>query len=212
MTPNGRIRSRNGCLSCKARKKKCDEVKPRCAACRRNQLVCEWSEWVFDKVDCRNDASQGASGRLSLPYGAGSRTLSIPPSVPILYAGSGRPCALTPLSALLLGHYLAETAGILVMMPSDSNPCVTILLPLGHTDDLLMHGLLAVSGAHMAYRENDKTEVAEAAILHYTLLLRQLRAELSSLREHDSEKMERLLRVLLILCQYEVSTGSRHVK
>ena len=199
-------------MTCKARKKKCDEVKPRCAACRRNQLACEWPEWALSKVNGGHSASLGSIGCLSLPHGAGSSTLSIPPPVPILYAGSSRPCALTPFSVLLLRHYLAETAGLLAMAPSGSNPFVTILLPLGHADDLLMHGLLAVSGAHMAYREKDKTDVAEAAGLHYTLLLSRLRVEISSLREDDSEKMESLLRVLLILCQYEVSIASQHVQ
>lgn len=31
-----------GCLSCKARKKRCDETKPRCRGCQRNFLVCAW--------------------------------------------------------------------------------------------------------------------------------------------------------------------------
>ncbi|KAL3474257.1 fungal-specific transcription factor domain-containing protein [Aspergillus californicus] len=35
-------RSRAGCLSCKRRKKKCDEVRPRCADCRRLNLPCHW--------------------------------------------------------------------------------------------------------------------------------------------------------------------------
>ncbi|GAB7366032.1 hypothetical protein MBLNU230_g7355t1 [Neophaeotheca triangularis] len=148
-----------------------------------------------------------SSSRLSMPHVVDSNTLSIPPPLPFLYAGSGRPGTLTPVSVLLLGHYLAETAGILAMAPSSSNPLVTVLLPLGHADDLLMHGLLAVSGAHMACREKDRTDVAEAACLHYTLILSRLRVEFSSLREDDSDKMERLLRVLLVLCQYEAISG-----
>jgi hypothetical protein len=96
---------------------------------------------------------------------------------------------------------LAETAAILVMAPSNRNPCVTILLPLGHADDLLMHGLLALSGAHLSY---NKMDIADTASLHYSLLVSQLRVEFSSLRADDAEKMERLLRVLLIMCQYEV--------
>ncbi|KAJ5689844.1 hypothetical protein N7462_004236 [Penicillium macrosclerotiorum] len=35
-------RSRGGCLSCKARKKKCDETRPRCSDCRRLNLPCQW--------------------------------------------------------------------------------------------------------------------------------------------------------------------------
>jgi len=35
-------RTRNGCLSCRSRRKKCDEKKPCCAACIRNKLSCKW--------------------------------------------------------------------------------------------------------------------------------------------------------------------------
>lgn len=35
-------RSRAGCLSCRERKKKCDETHPRCSDCRRLNLPCRW--------------------------------------------------------------------------------------------------------------------------------------------------------------------------
>ncbi|ORX39100.1 fungal-specific transcription factor domain-domain-containing protein [Kockovaella imperatae] len=35
-------RTRMACLTCKARKKRCDLVRPRCAACTRLSLYCEW--------------------------------------------------------------------------------------------------------------------------------------------------------------------------
>ncbi|CDF91581.1 ZYBA0S12-02212g1_1 [Zygosaccharomyces bailii CLIB 213] len=35
-------RSKSGCLTCRNRKKKCDEVKPCCKGCRRNFLQCVW--------------------------------------------------------------------------------------------------------------------------------------------------------------------------
>lgn len=36
------LRVRTGCLTCRARKKKCDEGKPICMGCIRNQLQCRW--------------------------------------------------------------------------------------------------------------------------------------------------------------------------
>ncbi|KAE8313960.1 fungal-specific transcription factor domain-containing protein [Aspergillus transmontanensis] len=35
-------RSRTGCLTCRRRKKKCDERHPVCSGCDRNRLPCEW--------------------------------------------------------------------------------------------------------------------------------------------------------------------------
>ncbi|KAF1812578.1 hypothetical protein P152DRAFT_397202 [Eremomyces bilateralis CBS 781.70] len=35
-------RVKTGCFTCRRRKKKCDETKPRCAGCRRNHENCQW--------------------------------------------------------------------------------------------------------------------------------------------------------------------------
>lgn len=137
--------------------------------------------------------------------GVMSSTTRISPPVPVVHAGSQRPCSLTAQSVILLSHYLRETAGCIGMPPLANNPYVTILLPLGYADDLLMHALLAVSGAHLTYREPDSVELAAATELHYSRLVAQLRFEFSHLRENDIEKQERLLRVLLVACHYEVS-------
>lgn len=36
------LRVRTGCLTCRVRKKKCDERKPVCTGCSRNHLTCHW--------------------------------------------------------------------------------------------------------------------------------------------------------------------------
>ncbi|KAI9933503.1 hypothetical protein ASPWEDRAFT_114939 [Aspergillus wentii DTO 134E9] len=36
------VRVRTGCLTCRRRKKKCDESRPTCGGCVRNKLGCEW--------------------------------------------------------------------------------------------------------------------------------------------------------------------------
>lgn len=39
-------RSRGGCLCCKRRKKKCDEIKPICGSCKRLKFKCEFKELI----------------------------------------------------------------------------------------------------------------------------------------------------------------------
>lgn len=41
-------RSKSGCLNCKKRKKKCDEIKPICTGCLNRNLVCEYKQ--FDDI------------------------------------------------------------------------------------------------------------------------------------------------------------------
>lgn len=38
-----KVYSRDGCIVCKARRKKCDEVRPECGACVRMKLPCAYS-------------------------------------------------------------------------------------------------------------------------------------------------------------------------
>ncbi|RYP13524.1 hypothetical protein DL765_006846 [Monosporascus sp. GIB2] len=44
------LRVRTGCLTCRARKKKCDESKPLCSGCKRNKLACRWATSAQDHV------------------------------------------------------------------------------------------------------------------------------------------------------------------
>jgi hypothetical protein len=195
-------RTRTGCLTCRSRKKKCDQVKPRCAGCRRNVLTCEWpAPPAAIAPRSRSPEMKGSDGTVVI-----RRTVQIPPPVPILHAGgSERPCALHPQSVSLLSHYLRETASSFAMTRLESNPFITILLPLGYTDDLLMHGLLAVSGAHLAYKEPGSLEIANATWQHYSKLISGLRTEFALLQHDDMERMERLLSVLMVASHYEVS-------
>ena len=125
-----------------------------------------------------------------------------------LAGGSERACTLTPQSVMLLSHYIRETAGHFAMTPMRDNPFVSILLPLGYADDLLMHSMLALSGAHLAFNEPDNVEIATATRLHYSRLISGLRQEFALLQEDDAERKERLLRVLMVMCHYEVSLTS----
>lgn len=100
------------------------------------------------------------------------------------------------------------------MTPVQNSPFVTMLIPLGYTDGLLMHGLLALSGSHLTYRKPDDIRLALATSLHYSRLVTGLRIELANLQEDDIEKKQRLLRVLLVASHYEVRDQhmtSRHL-
>lgn len=62
MPPDRRVqrifRVRTGCLTCRRRKKKCDETHPICAGCRRNDLSCQWPPDVLGKRDSLEDEAQ----------------------------------------------------------------------------------------------------------------------------------------------------------
>ncbi|KAF7529214.1 hypothetical protein G7054_g9913 [Neopestalotiopsis clavispora] len=59
------FRVRTGCLTCRTRKKKCDEVKPICAGCSRNHLTCKWPSHPNPP---RSQHDHNGSGKRSGPH------------------------------------------------------------------------------------------------------------------------------------------------
>lgn len=56
-----RTRTRAGCLSCRRRKKKCDQRKPRCLPCERNQIPCTWASIPQLSKDANQKLAQAAA-------------------------------------------------------------------------------------------------------------------------------------------------------
>lgn len=55
-----RLRSKTGCLICRARKKKCDETHPTCTYCEKRGLECEWEIKKYEVPG----SNKGARGRV----------------------------------------------------------------------------------------------------------------------------------------------------
>lgn len=224
-------RSRHGCLTCRRRKKKCDEIAPLCTNCARKDLECTWP--VLDTQRCPKQAHSGSgvppqpAAEPAAPAGHSSRTRSsLPPvhsedkdqpwkigTVPCgirwdatlgAFTGPERACSKTPLSVRFLEHYLAETGAMLAMAPPSKSPFITSLIPAAYTDDLLMHTMLALSGAHLGFKQSTN-EITRATWGHYLLVIRSIREEVGNTGlQHDPAKTVRLLLVLVMLCHYEV--------
>ncbi|KAK7749300.1 hypothetical protein SLS62_008269 [Diatrype stigma] len=80
------LRVRTGCLTCRARKKKCDEAKPVCAGCKRNKLTCQWptpQDHVHVRPASRDSGNvsprqRGSGHKLPSPSIAGSIEATTP--------------------------------------------------------------------------------------------------------------------------------------
>ncbi|KAF4536393.1 uncharacterized protein LTHEOB_2154 [Lasiodiplodia theobromae] len=79
-------------------------------------------------------------------------------------------------------------------------------------DDLLMHAMLAVSGAHLSFKQPENDEVIQATMSHYNAVIRSIRQEIGQPDlQSDAVKTTRLLLVLIMLCHYEVLSGNTAV-
>ncbi|OJJ30000.1 hypothetical protein ASPWEDRAFT_121806 [Aspergillus wentii DTO 134E9] len=141
-------RSRGGCFSCKSRKKKCDEVKPRCSDCRRLNLPCRW-----------NEPTEASDIVLSSPLSDDTIDEPIvdpifddifPDTISLLsLPGSTNPHLRTDDDRSLFNHYLHTVARALSRSDNpDGNPFLAILLPIAAASDAVSSSILALSGCH----------------------------------------------------------------
>ncbi|KAH7207322.1 fungal-specific transcription factor domain-containing protein [Fusarium oxysporum] len=175
-------RSRTGCLNCRHRKKKCSEEKPQCRGCSRNNLHCAWPQ----------DMNEKAITPPPPPL----------PKDPIASTDEGP----SPESLLLLQHYITTTASMLPM-PLKGNPFLSEIIPIASVDDMVMHGVLVISGAHMNFGNMSSGPIGEATLGHYSMLIHQLVIEVSDHKGSCVNKLARLLLVLVMLCHFEAISG-----
>ncbi|KAK9238149.1 C6 zinc finger domain protein [Lipomyces kononenkoae] len=74
--------SSKGCLTCRARRKKCDKVKPKCVACDRNVLICVYPDDSHLGAEMSNFTARAYSEMSNLVKS--QRTDSIHRSIPLL--------------------------------------------------------------------------------------------------------------------------------
>lgn len=66
------LRVRTGCLTCRRRKKKCDEAKPVCSGCDRNKLECSWPRPHEIRRPGRSSATAENTNRDATPGRSGN--------------------------------------------------------------------------------------------------------------------------------------------
>ncbi|KAJ5526920.1 hypothetical protein N7513_011079 [Penicillium frequentans] len=209
-------RSRLGCLSCRRRKKKCDEQKPICTACLRNSLGCLWPDsspqggltpqlQAFDTRAIEDARALAFVAHPNFPIG----------SIPSCPSNFALPGSISSVSQTwrLLDHYLKDTANRLSCLQDGQNPFLHTLLPAALNDELLMNSVLALSGAHMMQRipQLDR-EMQTLTWLSYNRALKQLRVALSTDFSAGTsvDAAWRALLVVLIFYLLEATRGTDH--
>ncbi|KAJ5601871.1 hypothetical protein N7510_011405 [Penicillium lagena] len=139
-TPGGQVkvtkgRSKTGCITCRRRKKKCDETKPACLNCQKNAVVCEgyppkeiWKSGRQKQADART-----------------SSLAAVPRHLPLLIDGIE-----TDIDRRFLDHFVYGFSRVLTLINDDSNPFKEILLPMATQHRGLMHSLMCLSGSHLS--------------------------------------------------------------
>ncbi|OCK94268.1 uncharacterized protein K441DRAFT_561812 [Cenococcum geophilum 1.58] len=153
--PKGR--SKTGCITCRRRKKKCDETKPHCVHCQKNNVHCEG----YPPKEYWKSGKQRAA----------EVSFDRPRDLPILIEGVE-----TDLDRYFLDHFNFNVSRVLSLFTDKQNPFKEILLPMAIRHRGLMHSLLCLSGSHLSSREPNSS-FQERQIHHFDCALRNLRTD-----------------------------------
>ncbi|KAM0155342.1 hypothetical protein ACHAQE_006792 [Botrytis cinerea] len=129
-------RSKTGCVTCRRRKKKCDEAKPRCLNCEKNAVVCEGYPERQVWKSGKEKAEEARLRRISIP----NITLQ-----PVIHGVE------TSGDKVFFEHYIYRLSHIFTVEGADKNAFKDQLLPMAVQHAGLMHSILALSSKHIDY-------------------------------------------------------------
>ncbi|KAI1331562.1 hypothetical protein F5Y16DRAFT_271003 [Xylariaceae sp. FL0255] len=129
-------RSKTGCITCRKRKKKCDEAKPRCLNCEKNAVVCEgYHEKTLWKSG-REKAEEERQRKQSLPH------ITLQP----IFQGVE-----TTEDRIFFSHYIAHLSGVLTVEGQHKNAFKDMLLQMAVEHRALMHSILSLASKHIDF-------------------------------------------------------------
>ncbi|EKD21140.1 C6 transcription factor OefC [Drepanopeziza brunnea f. sp. 'multigermtubi' MB_m1] len=189
-------RTRTGCLTCRKRKVKCDEVKPVCERCTRLQRECIWSGDDLQLAPCHR------------PQPAGSASISIATSTSAepslqLSSLSGQNFVvefpnLNRHTVSYMHHFITFCCRFLAYSnDNEGNPFQEDLIPLASSSPALLHSMTAVAASHLSRGQPQHLITAANS---YALALRELNATLS---DPVVARSDSTLGACLLLCVYE---------
>jgi hypothetical protein len=190
------IRSETGCATCRRRKKRCDERKPGCLACEKNNVVCEGydpkQQWRGGKE--RTVAIQANN--------------QIPPSLPLLVNGVDG-----EVDQLFFQHFICNISKVL-SVNDYQNPFLEHIVPMSMSHTGLMHSLLSLSGSCLVAKSpNINWAWAERQTYHVGKAMGLLSQELQDINEakasQDALISNPSIAQTLILCLETVCSGDR---
>ncbi|KAL2835323.1 hypothetical protein BJY01DRAFT_252790 [Aspergillus pseudoustus] len=191
-------KSRNGCMECKRRRIKCDEIKPSCSRCilTRQDCIYQPTSPTTQAQSAANASEQSLEPSLFLPPPSPRSAVSPSPSPsyemprlsPVPFVGPVQHFDFDTTDAGLYHHYLLHTSRTLTDNQQDFHALQICMPTLALRSKTVYHSILAVSAAcmccDMIYKDpppdiSTVSNVLMTGYYHYNLASERLRELIS---------------------------------
>ncbi|CDM30422.1 transcriptional regulator family: Fungal Specific TF [Penicillium roqueforti] len=214
-------RSFTGCKRCKARRQKCDELRPNCGRCQTAGEQCQyamqlqWGGRAFSRS--RFGACVGTGGMQRLEYSPGEFIYTTKTAVQSASAKTGSDLTLSqpvdPFSSLsssqkaLLHHFINDASQITACHSGMQQDITRMLIPMALQTPSLLYATTALSAIHIQALHNQSETVKSAPDIArlMALSLEHFRTELQNPSSKDPEALVATARTL---CLAEIHSGA----
>ncbi|KAH8811157.1 fungal-specific transcription factor domain-containing protein [Xylogone sp. PMI_703] len=210
------LRTTTGCLTCRLRRKKCEEQKPICIGCQRNHLICTWPSATSASRPWRKKLLNAMPPQTTALVENKIISKRIEKTRPSSISSQFNSLALPPrhlppghiradTSNWLLEHYVHTTARDVSARITPENPFITHILPLAFSNERVLYSILAISSAHAicssGYPEHEWRSL-------YAVALRSIKHDLVDWEVMGVERQIGLCVATLLLALCEVVVGN----
>ncbi|KAL7794670.1 hypothetical protein V8C43DRAFT_279900 [Trichoderma afarasin] len=221
-------RSKNGCYTCRIKKVKCDEVRPRCKRCIRLRRLCDYGD--YEPKIKHNDLLAISRGYMlavenskALPTWAQraalTRALALPTRLPE-FPSSASSLNLTSADHEAIRYFRTTFARIHHTKNPDYS-LFSIIFTLAQDEPMVMHALLAIGGHEIEFRRNSTSDGAAnhdsqlvqrdrnkwTPVQHYSAALGLLADVIGTADDGRQLELDPICAVLYLMLVYEQKYG-----
>ncbi|EFY85474.1 hypothetical protein MAC_08477 [Metarhizium acridum CQMa 102] len=203
-------RSRNGCWTCRTKKVKCDEVRPKCCRCLRLKLLCDYSPRMRQSMAMR---ILGSNARAAITKPSQNPSS---PKLPIHMcelANSASSIDLTSADHEAIRYYRTTFA----RLHHTKNPdygLYAVIFNIAESEPIVMRVVLALGGQELEFRKRrSEEELAGTCTVtplhHYAAALRMLAEAVDGSPGPDGRQLDldAILAAIFLMLWYEQKFG-----
>ncbi|QSZ32690.1 hypothetical protein DSL72_002269 [Monilinia vaccinii-corymbosi] len=195
-------KSRAGCQTCKSKKIKCDEAKPKCSFCNIRKLSCHYvqkpakGDETSNSMHLRQNASLEKHGTPDGPVQSVEISWDFrnSPFPPIATANK----VLSMTDICMMHHYSTITGPIVALGPEACHVMQVAVPSLALENEFLMNGMLGLASLHNQHLLPQNKEYRRQTALYRAKALRDYRTALMVVTK-DSKNYEAVLVMALLL-------------